>query len=324
MVAPMRMQFALALALVGCRGFTTSTEGHGSGAGPPGSVPADPGVPPGPDGNWCSVGTSRPGPYPVTVRYHNGGTTPVYLPDGCGPTFDVWSCDDLVDTVGPASVCSCPCDDLACASRCHACSTWSALPPGGVLELPWDGIKLLDQDTGTSTCHTRVPAAAGFYRLVVGVEDAPPGGAVEPRGRVISHNFVLPADGDTVDVELADLPHPPPPALAQMEPCTGNEPMSDPIVIVGVEVDGHVLKLKVRHLACRDHHYSLCYQDEWATSDPPQKSAALIHRTAGPCTDLVTRDLAFDLGPLIAESGRIAPASGFYLNIDRLSVVVGP
>src|SRR3954469_15047345 len=85
MVAPMRMQFALALALVACRGFPTSAEGHGSGVGPPGPAAVDPGVPPpGPDGNWCSVGTSRPGPYPVTVRYHNSGTTPVYLPDGCG------------------------------------------------------------------------------------------------------------------------------------------------------------------------------------------------------------------------------------------------
>ena len=81
--------------------------------------------------------------------------------------------------------------------------------------------------------------------------------------------------------------------------CQGALP-SDPMTIGDLTIEGDTLKISVSFSGgCEDHQFAVCWNGQFATSDPPQVSLEPHHNANGDnCEAAINRDVLVDLTPL--------------------------
>jgi len=109
-----------------------------------------------------------------------------------------------------------------------------------------------------------------------------------------------------------------------IQPCGKNDP-SDDITVMSATLDGSELLISAGHGAgCAEHSYALCYEQEWAESEPVQIGLKLLHDAGGEmCEAYAMLDLRFDLAPLEEAYNDAYQADGgtISLSLDGTKVV---
>jgi hypothetical protein len=97
----------------------------------------------------------------------------------------------------------------------------------------------------------------------------------------------------------------PEPARVAIPLCTRRPPVGvDALAVETITVEGKTLLLSVRDRGggCRGHLVTLCRDERWSASAPPEVALQVGHRTLGNgCAEDYAYDLPFDLGALIED-----------------------
>jgi hypothetical protein len=213
------MALAAGLAL-GCGGSTDGDGGGGSsgsgggagsgGSGGSGALAGAGGALGGSGGmpQECAGPVTEPGPYPVTFRFTNVGSEPLYLLEQCRLQFDLLSCADGYQT--PLNLwadCTMNCaesNDYGCIA-CGACmqqahDVTSAFPVDG----NWHGqTYTFAQTKDGCQCHIPQTPPPGKYMIRVPVYTSKQAAENwQPPAYSVEVSFMLPAPSGMVEVPL--------------------------------------------------------------------------------------------------------------------------
>jgi hypothetical protein len=199
----------------GGQGGTHATGGSGGLGGSGGATGGSGGfVPSGGSGggpNGCSVLTSILGPYPVTFRFTNPITEPLYIRQDCMITWSLYGCtDDFKTELAHRADCMSDCSEDYPGGGCVACGAcmMQGLEVTNVAPVTddWNGMTYTFGKTASGcSCYNPAMATAGKYLVRVPVyktkEDAEFGN-VAYQSEVY---FDLPAPNGVVEVPVVLL-----------------------------------------------------------------------------------------------------------------------
>jgi hypothetical protein len=113
--------------------------------------------------------------------------------------------------VGPRYACACRCEDSTCTGNvaCGPCAPPAGVvvPPGGTQEVAWIASLITSEQRPGYVCNHTTPLPAARYSVAVPVfATAEEAAAGNPKARVASRVFDLPAPGNVVELVLGDQP----------------------------------------------------------------------------------------------------------------------
>jgi hypothetical protein len=110
------------------------------------------------------------------------------------------------------------------------------------------------------------------------------------------------------------------PAWTSIQPCPADT-SSDPIDVEAISIESGILTVDAGHGAgCETHTYALCYESEWAESDPVQIGLRLLHDGHDDaCDAYLSVSLAFDLQPLEEEYERAYQSEGGRMSLSLMT-----
>lgn len=186
---------------------TSGTAGGGGTAGTAGTAGTS-GTGGAPDG--CLLDSPQPGPHSVTFLLQNPSPVPITLWQDCDYGQNITSCESsYTEALAIAADCTISCSEPP--GGCIACGACLSQPitlaPNEQKEVTWDGNTYTFSQLDGCNCHNTFAAPAAHYRFSIPIYPmVDPSDPFAPKPdpiKTVSQDFVLPAPGGVVSVNLA-------------------------------------------------------------------------------------------------------------------------